>query len=250
MTDLLSGRRDLREFAGLAACGGFSYGDVLGAGGGWARRSCSIRACARSLPTSFRAATASRSACATVARCCRCSRESFPVPRTGRDSVPTVPGSSRHASAWSRCCPRRSVLLEGMAGSRLLVPTSHGEGRAEFAAPDDLAACEAAGTARDPLCRQSRGAGALYPANPNGSPGGIAGLCSADGRVTILMPHPERVQRSVQHSWHPPDWDATRDPGCACSATRGCSWGRSVVLWEGLLVGAASAAIARQNICG
>jgi phosphoribosylformylglycinamidine synthase len=102
--------------------------------------------------------------------------------------------------------PSRSVLLEGMAGSRLLVPTSHGEGRAEFAQPGDHAACES-GAQLAIRYIDNRGAPAsLYPANPNGSPGGIAGLCSADGRVTILMPHPERVQRAAQHSWYPADW--------------------------------------------
>ena len=98
--------------------------------------------------------------------------------------------------------PSRSVLLEGMAGSRLLIATSHGEGRAAFA-PGHQQACTTGRAAGDSLRRQSRPAGETYPANPNGSPDGIAGLCSADGRVTILMPHPERVQRTVQHSWHP-----------------------------------------------
>lgn len=102
--------------------------------------------------------------------------------------------------------PSASVLLTGMAGSRLLIATSHGEGRAEFRAASDAAALEAGAQLSlrfvDGHGRPTEG----YPDNPNGSPGGIAGLCSADGRVTIMMPHPERVFRTVQHAWAPEDW--------------------------------------------
>jgi phosphoribosylformylglycinamidine synthase len=206
MTDLLAGRRDLREFAGLAACGGFSYGDVLGAGGGWAK-SILFNPRVREEFAEFFA----RSDSFTLGVCNGCQMLSV--------LAELIPG----AAHWPRfranrsgqfearlslveVLPSHSVLLEGMAGSRLLVPTSHGEGRAEFAAPADLAACES-GAQLAIRYIDNRGAPAsLYPANPNGSPGGIAGLCSADGRVTILMPHPERVQRSVQHSWHPAGW--------------------------------------------
>ncbi|MEZ5563957.1 MAG: phosphoribosylformylglycinamidine synthase [Gammaproteobacteria bacterium] len=206
MTDLLAGRRQLRDFAGLAACGGFSYGDVLGAGGGWAK-SVLFNPRVREEFAQFFA----RSDSFTLGVCNGCQMLSI--------LAELIPG----AAHWPRfranrsgqfearlslveVLPSRSVLLEGMAGSRLLVPTSHGEGRAEFASPADLAACEN-GSQLAIRYVDNRGApAALYPANPNGSPGGIAGLCSADGRVTILMPHPERVQRTVQHSWHPPDW--------------------------------------------
>ena len=206
MTDLLAGRRQLREFAGLAACGGFSYGDVLGAGGGWAK-SILFNPRVRQEFAEFFA----RSDSFTLGVCNGCQMLSV--------LAELIPG----ATHWPRfranrsgqfearlslveVLPSRSVLLAGMAGSRLLVPTSHGEGRAEFAGPADLAACEQ-GEQLAIRYIDNRGAPAtLYPANPNGSPGGIAGLCSADGRVTILMPHPERVQRTVQHSWHPPGW--------------------------------------------
>ena len=206
MTDLLSGRQQLREFAGLAACGGFSYGDVLGAGGGWAK-SVLFNPRVREEFASFFA----RSDSFTLGVCNGCQMLSV--------LAELIPG----AAHWPRfrqnrseqfearlslveVLPSRSVLLDGMAGSRLLVPTSHGEGRAEFARPGDLAACES-GAQLAIRYIDNRGApAALYPANPNGSPGGIAGLCSDDGRVTILMPHPERVQRTVQHSWHPAGW--------------------------------------------
>jgi phosphoribosylformylglycinamidine synthase len=206
MTDLLSGRQHLREFAGLAACGGFSYGDVLGAGGGWAK-SVLFNLRVREEFANFFA----RSDSFTLGVCNGCQMLSM--------LAELIPG----AAHWPRfrqnrseqfearlslveVLPSASVLLEGMTGSRLLVPTSHGEGRVEFAAPADLAACQG-GAQLAIRYIDNRGAPALrYPANPNGSPGGIAGLCSADGRVTILMPHPERVQRTVQHSWHPAGW--------------------------------------------
>jgi phosphoribosylformylglycinamidine synthase len=206
MTDLLAGRRRLREFAGLAACGGFSYGDVLGAGGGWAK-SILFNPRVREEFAEFLA----RSDSFTLGVCNGCQMLSV--------LAELIPG----ATHWPRfranrsgqfearlslveVLESRSVLLAGMAGSRLLVPTSHGEGRAEFASSADLAACEQ-GAQLAIRYVDNRGAPAVrYPANPNGSPGGIAGLCSADGRVTILMPHPERVHRTVQHSWHPAGW--------------------------------------------
>jgi phosphoribosylformylglycinamidine synthase len=97
-------------------------------------------------------------------------------------------------------------MLEGMAGSRLLIATSHGEGRAQFRREADLSALTAAGKIALRFVANDGSIADRYPANPNGSPQGIAGLCSADGRVTLMMPHPERVFRTVQHSWHPPGW--------------------------------------------
>ena len=100
--------------------------------------------------------------------------------------------------------PTPSILLEGMAGSRLPIVVAHGEGRAEFASAEQLGSVVPQVALR---YIENNGESAVrYPANPNGSPGGITGLCSADGRVTIMMPHPERVVRAVQNSWHPDDW--------------------------------------------
>jgi phosphoribosylformylglycinamidine synthase len=97
-----------------------------------------------------------------------------------------------------------SILLQGMAGSRLPIAVAHGEGRAEFRDAAQLAAAQNKVVMR---FVENNGETALrYPANPNGSPEGITGLTSADGRVTIMMPHPERVIRTVQNSWHPEDW--------------------------------------------
>jgi len=205
MTDVLSGRRSLQEFAGLAACGGFSYGDVLGAGGGWAK-SILFNARARDEFAAFFA----RPETFTLGVCNGCQMLSV--------LAELIPG----ASHWPRflqnrseqfearlslveVLPSRSVLLEGMAGSRLLIATSHGEGLATFA-PGHQQACESAGQVAIRYVDNRGRPAETYPANPNGSPGGIAGLCSDDGRVTILMPHPERVHRTVQHSWHPAGW--------------------------------------------
>ena len=101
--------------------------------------------------------------------------------------------------------PSPSILLNSMIGSRIPIVTSHGEGCAEFASEDALVCCD-----RELACVRyvdNRGETTdQYPANPNGSPRGIAGLTSQDGRVTIMMPHPERVFRTVQYSWHPSGW--------------------------------------------
>jgi phosphoribosylformylglycinamidine synthase len=100
--------------------------------------------------------------------------------------------------------PSPSILLQGMAGSRVPIAVAHGEGRAEF--PDAAVPDAAAALVSLRYIENDGSVASRYPANPNGSPEGIAGLASADGRVTILMPHPERVFRTLQHSWHPDGW--------------------------------------------
>jgi len=206
MSDILAGRQGLDGFAGLAACGGFSYGDVLGAGGGWAR-SILFNEPARAVFSEFFA----REDRFTLGVCNGCQMLAH--------LVEIIPGTAH----WPRFLANRSaqfearlslvevqdsasVLLRDMAGSRLLIATSHGEGRASFASRSDLPACEAGGQVALRFVDHQGRIAERYPANPNGSPGGIAGLCSADGRVTAFMPHPERVVRTVQHSWHPPEW--------------------------------------------
>ena len=205
MTDLFTGRVSLDEFRGLVACGGFSYGDVLGAGEGWAK-SILYNDSVRDSFASF----LGRDDVFALGVCNGCQM------LAALQSL--IPG----ADHWPRFVRNRSdqfearlslvriesspsVLLAGMEGSRMPIATSHGEGRARFASDEAQAACE-----RDSACVRyvdNRGEPArYYPANPNGSPRGIAGLTNRDGRVTIMMPHPERVFRTVQNSWHPPDW--------------------------------------------
>jgi len=204
MSDLQAGRVTLQDFRGLAACGGFSYGDVLGAGQGWAK---SILFNGR-LRDQF-AAFFARPDTFALGVCNGCQMMS--------NLAEIIPG----AEAWPRFQRNRSEQFEArltmveitaspslffanMAGSRLPVVVSHGEGRADFTTPNaQQAACIALRFV------DNRGATATnYPANPNGSPEGITGITTADGRFTIMMPHPERIFRNVQLSWHPKQWEA------------------------------------------
>jgi phosphoribosylformylglycinamidine synthase len=205
MTDLLSGRTSLAEFRGLVACGGFSYGDVLGAGEGWAK-SILYHESVRTQFVEFFA----REDAFVLGVCNGCQmlaalKDLIPGaahwPRFVRNR------SDQYEARFSlvRIEPSPSVLLTDMVGSRLPIVTSHGEGCAEFPSEDglqrsdrELASVRYVDNRGDVTDR--------YPANPNGSPRGIAGLTNEDGRVTIMMPHPERVFRTVQHSWHPAGW--------------------------------------------
>jgi phosphoribosylformylglycinamidine synthase len=199
MSDLMAGRTHLADFKGLAACGGFSYGDVLGAGQGWAK---SILFNAR-LKDEF-AAFFSRPDTFALGVCNGCqmmSNLASIIP--GAQSWPTFHRNrseqfeARFAMVEIPQSP--SIFFADMAGSRLPVVVSHGEGRAVFGAT----------TCPDVALRyiDNRGAPATtYPFNPNGSPEGVTGLTTPDGRFTIMMPHPERVFRTVQMSWHPAGW--------------------------------------------
>ncbi len=207
MTDLLAGRADLADFAGLAACGGFSYGDVLGAGAGWARTILFHDGLRRMFEAFF-----ARRETFSLGVCNGCQMLSLL-----RELIPGAEGWPRFTHNRSGQFEARlstvevlesaSVLLRGMEGARLPVPVAHGEGRAEFDDPADLERL-AAGSRVSARFVDGRGAAAsTYPANPNGSPEGVTALSSADGRVTIMMPHPERVFRVVQLSWRPPEWE-------------------------------------------
>ena len=204
MSDILESRDDLSSYQGIVACGGFSFGDVLGAGGGWAT-SILYHSGARDRFADFFArrdtfALGVCNGCQMMARL-----------------TDLIPGSGH----WPRFLPNRSeqfearlslvevgrtssIFMAGMAGSRIPIATSHGEGRAAFADA-------AARTAAEPFVSlryvdNYGNATEDYPANPNGSPGGICGLTTEDGRVSIVMPHPERVARTAQNSWHPEEW--------------------------------------------
>ncbi len=204
MNDIDGGRFELDEFKGLVACGGFSYGDVLGAGEGWAKRVL----CNPRLREAF-AAFFSRGDSFALGVCNGCQMMS-----NLRDLVPGAdhwPHFVRNRSeqfearfSLVRVEQSASILLDGMAGSHLPIAVAHGEGRAEFRDTAQQAAAEGHVALRY-VSNQLQPA-ERYPGNPNGSPAGITGLCSADGRVTIMMPHPERVFRTVQNSWAPPEW--------------------------------------------
>ncbi len=206
MSDLLSGRVSLEGFNSLVACGGFSYGDVLGAGEGWAK---SILFNDR-VRDQF-AAFFNRQDTLALGVCNGCQmlsnlHELIP----GSEDWPRfVRNQSEQFEArlvMAEVPPSPSAFMEGMAGSRMPIAVAHGEGRAEFPA----------GTSAEQLSDSelialryvdNRGeVTTRYPWNPNGSEAGITGVTTRDGRVTILMPHPERVFRTSQLSWHPADW--------------------------------------------
>ncbi|MFH1600412.1 MAG: phosphoribosylformylglycinamidine synthase [Pseudomonadota bacterium] len=202
MTDLIEGRHRLEDFKGLAACGGFSYGDVLGAGRGWATSILERPGLREQFARFFeRPDSFSLGVC------------------NGCQMLAQLKGLVPGAEHWPRFLRNRSeqyearlamvevldspsILLAGMAGSRIPVVVAHGEGQARFDQPghQDQAAV---------ALRFVDNSGAVteaYPANPNGSPAGITGLSSRDGRATLMMPHPERVFRTLQMSWHPAGW--------------------------------------------
>ena len=202
MSDLAGGRHALSGFQGLAACGGFSYGDVLGAGRGWAL-SILEHAALRDQFAGFFA----RPDSFTLGVCNGCQMLS--------QLRALIPG----ADHWPRFLRNRSeqfearlsllriesspsLFLAGMEGSLLPVVVSHGEGRAVFDGAADAAAAQVCAV----YAHADGSVAETYPANPNGCDNGVAALTSADGRATILMPHPERVFRTVQMSWHPQDW--------------------------------------------
>jgi len=203
MTDLLEGRIDLGGFRGLAACGGFSYGDVLGAGEGWAK-SILFHARARDAFEAF----FRRPDTFTLGVCNGCQMLSALkeiIPGAGLWPRFVRNRSEQFEARLSMVAIERSpsVLLAGMEGSRLPIAVAHGEGRAELAADEDRVALERAGLVAARFVDNRGHPTERYPANPNGSPGGIMALTTPDGRVTALMPHPERVFRTVQLSWLP-----------------------------------------------
>ncbi|MBK7022462.1 MAG: phosphoribosylformylglycinamidine synthase [Sulfuritalea sp.] len=198
MSDLQTGRVHLASFSGFAACGGFSYGDVLGAGQGWAK-SVLFNSRLRDEFTAF----FSRGDSFALGVCNGCQMMAHLAPIIpGAQDWPTFQ-RNRSEQFEARVVmveipQSASIFLNGMAGSKLPVVVSHGEGRAEFAAGS---------SGKVPVAMRyidNRGAVAIsYPFNPNGSPDGLAGVTTADGRFTIMMPHPERTFRSLQMSWRP-----------------------------------------------
>jgi phosphoribosylformylglycinamidine synthase len=202
MSDLIAGRITLDGFSGFAACGGFSYGDVLGAGRGWAT-SILERAALRDAFAAFFA----RPETFALGVCNGCQMLS-----QLKDIIPGAEHWPRFLRNRSEQFEARFGLLEvadspslffrGMQGARIPVAIAHGEGRVAFANDADR---EAATVALRYVANDGSAA-AGYPANPNGSDGAIAGLASRDGRATILMPHPERTPRTANMSWHPADW--------------------------------------------
>lgn len=206
MSDLLAGRRGLEDFHALVACGGFSYGDVLGAGEGWAKSILFNERVRDEFATFFH-----RPQTLALGVCNGCQmmsnlRDLIPGselwPRFVRNT------SDRFEARFSlvEVTQSPSLLLQGMVGSQMPIAVSHGEGRVEVRDAAHLAQLESKGLV---ALRYVDNAGSVtenYPANPNGSPNGITAVTSETGRVTVMMPHPERVFRTVANSWHPENW--------------------------------------------
>ena len=205
MTDLLRGRDDLDQYQAIAACGGFSYGDVLGAGGGWAK---SILFTPR-LREAFAAWLEKDRLLLGVCNGCQ--------------MVSTLASIVPGANYWPRFLRNRSEQfearlsqvriehtdspwLDGMAGSVIPVALAHGEGRAVFACEDDYKALDRSGCVAMRYVDGEHAVATSYPANPNGSFAAVAGMTNQNGRVLLMMPHPERVFRSIAYSWCPDDW--------------------------------------------
>ncbi|MCF1429564.1 MAG: phosphoribosylformylglycinamidine synthase [Shewanella sp.] len=206
MSDILSGRISLAEFQGLVACGGFSYGDVLGAGEGWAK-SILFNDLAREEFSRF-FERGDSFALGVCNGCQMLSNLKSIIPGTEHWPHFVRNRSERFEARFSlvEVQPSPSLFFEGMAGSRMPIAVSHGEGRAEFASVDALMGAEASGTVALRYVDGNGNIAKQYPLNPNGSPNGITGITSLDGRVTLMMPHPERVFRTVANSWHPDEW--------------------------------------------
>ena len=206
MSDILSGRVSLEQFKGLVACGGFSYGDVLGAGEGWAK-SILFNSRARD---GFQAFFERKDSFA-LGVCNGCQmmsnlHELIPGTEFWPHFVRNRSEQFEARVAMVQIQESASIFLQGMAGSRLPIAIAHGEGHAEFESEEALLEADLSGCVALRYVDNHGKVTERYPANPNGSPRGITGLTSRDGRVTIMMPHPERVFRAVQNSWKPDEW--------------------------------------------
>jgi phosphoribosylformylglycinamidine synthase len=206
MSDIIAGRVSLTEYSGVVACGGFSYGDVLGAGQGWAK-SVLLNPRARDEFEAF----FTRGDSWGLGVCNGCQMMS-----ALRDLIPGAGSWPRFVRNESEQFEARfsqvellaspSLLLQGMAGSRLPIAVAHGEGRTDFGDRQRAMAALDEGLVALRYVDHQGEATERYPFNPNGSSFGITGMSSVDGRFTIMMPHPERVFRTLQNSWHPDDW--------------------------------------------
>jgi phosphoribosylformylglycinamidine synthase len=206
MSDIIDGHRSLKDFKGFAACGGFSFGDVLGAGEGWAK-SILFNTRARDEFAAF----FTRTDTFALGICNGCQmmsnlHEIIPGAERWPHFVRNASEQFEARVAMVQIPQNPSILLAGMQGSMMPIAVAHGEGRAEFRDTEHVE--QIILDKQVALCFvDNRGSlTQTYPYNPNGSPHGICGLTTPDGRFTILMPHPERVFRAVANSWHPDEW--------------------------------------------
>lgn len=206
MSDVISGRVSLKEFAGLVACGGFSYGDVLGAGEGWAKSILFNNRANDEFSAFF-----NRNDSFALGVCNGCQMMSnlhsiIPGSELWPHFVKNKSEQFEARFAMVEVLESPSILFNGMAGSLMPIAVAHGEGFAEFSATSDVNAVLDEKLVTMRFTDNTSAPTEVYPFNPNGSPLGITGLTTPNGRFSIMMPHPERVFRTVQHSWHPDDW--------------------------------------------
>ena len=206
MSDLMAGRYNLNDFNAMVACGGFSYGDVLGAGGGWAK-SILFNPQLRDQFSQFFANenTLSLGVCngcqfiSTLA-------EIIPGAENWPRFVRNKSERFEARAAMVKINDTNSLWFKGMAGSHMPIAVSHGEGRVEFKTPENLTALQAQNLIVAQYIDSHLNVTETYPANPNGSALGITAISNVDGRIAAMMPHPERVFRAVSNSWYPEDW--------------------------------------------
>ena len=202
MTDLLTGRADLAEFVGLACAGGFSYGDVLGAGGGWAKTILHNDRMIEMFRTFFnREDTFGLGICNGCQMMSRL-RDLIPGANHWPDFVRNNSEQFEARLVNVEILESPSIFFQDMAGSVMPIVNSHGEGRVQFLRPEDATLVKMAARYVDPTGAATE----VYPYNPNGSKGGLTSVTTDDGRFTIMMPHPERSHRAQQLSWHPAEW--------------------------------------------
>ena len=201
MSDILAGRVDLNDFKGLVACGGFSYGDVLGAGEGWAKTILFNEKVRESFSQYFeREDTFSLGVCNGCQMMANL-KDLIPGAQNWPHFVRNNSEQFEARFSMLEIVDSPSILFKDMAGSQMPIAIAHGEGRAEY--KNDIASVIS--SAR--YINHQGEATEQYPANPNGSPDGLTAFTTEDGRATIMMPHPERVFRTVQNSWHPEEWN-------------------------------------------
>ncbi len=206
MSDLAQGRDSLANYQGLVACGGFSFGDVLGAGGGWAKSILFNPAMRDQFAEFFE--NRDKFSLGVCNGCQMLSGLSTLIPGAQHWPRFEVNESEQFEARLSllELESSNSLFFSGMQGQRLPIANSHGEGRARFVSADALNACEQSGMIAARFIDGYGNRAETYPANPNGSDAAVCALSSADGRSTIIMPHPERVARTLNNSWHPSHW--------------------------------------------
>ncbi len=206
LNDLITGTAQLADFSGLVACGGFSYGDVLGAGGGWAKTILFDKRLRAQFKTFF-----ARPDTFSLGVCNGCQmlselKELIPGAETWPKFLQNRSERFEARLPQVRLNTSPSIFFTGMEGSVLPIPVAHGEGYAAFASEAERESAVKNGLVAAQYVDSQHNPTEAYPANPNGSPEGITALTTPDGRATIMMPHPERAFMTRQLSWHPADW--------------------------------------------